>query len=77
MTTEFSTNPFATLLAGLSETEAVHVTYPLLQWIKETINEPNEIIQTYDEAFKVLQFLNTAGVIELSLVNQVFTVRKL
>ena len=31
----------------------------------DTVNEPSPVIQTYGEAFQVLEFLATAGVIEL------------
>lgn len=77
MKMESSTNPFVTLLAGLSTTENIAVTYPLLQWVKETVNEPNEVIQTYNEAFQVLKFLATAGAIELTLEEGIYLVRKL
>jgi hypothetical protein len=33
--------------------------------VHDTVNEPSPVIQTYGEAFQVLEFLATAGVIEL------------
>lgn len=61
-------NPFQKLLTGLSATEAVPVTLQLLEWVTNTINEPSEVVQTYGEAFQVLQFLENAGVVELTPV---------
>lgn len=57
------------LLAGLSTTEPVPVTLQFLQWVSTTINEPSEVVQTYGEAFQVLEFLANAGVVELTPVH--------
>lgn len=56
------------LLAGLSTTESVPVTLQFLQWVSTTINEPSEVVQTYGEAFQVLEFLANAGVVELTAI---------
>lgn len=79
-TTTLSTNPFKTLLAGLSQTEETPVTLEFLTWVADTINEPSEVVQTYGETFQVLQFLETAGVVELSVRENLpgaYTIRKL
>ncbi len=75
-----TTNPFRSLLTGLSSTKSVPVTLQLLEWVTKTINEPSEVVQTYGEAFQVLQFLETAGVVELTPVEDnpgAYTIRKL
>lgn len=68
------------LLTGLSQTERVPVTLQFLEWVTEVINEPSVVIQTYGEAFQVLEFLATAGVVELTAVHNnpgAYTIRKL
>lgn len=77
--TQSTTNPFKTLLAGLSTTEPHAVTLQFLEWVSKTVNEPSEVVQTYGEAFQVLQFLETAGVVELTPVPNspgAYTIRK-
>lgn len=77
--TTLSTNPFKTLLLGLSETEQVPVTLQFLEWVTKIINEPSEVVQTYGEAFEVLKFLENAGVVELTPVHDnpgAYTIRK-
>lgn len=79
MKPELSTNPFAILLAGLSTTEPTPVTLGFLEWVTTVVNEPSEVVQTYGEAFQVLQFLETARVVELLEVpgQDAFTIRKI
>lgn len=80
MTPELTTNPFAILLAGLSTTEAKPVTLQFLDWVSSVVNKPSEVVQTYGEAFQVLQFLETARVVELLEVADnpgAYTIRKL
>jgi hypothetical protein len=79
MKPESSTNPFAILLAGLSTTEPTPVTLKFLEWVTEVVNEPSVVVQTYGEAFQVLQFLETARVVELLEIPEkdAFTIRKL
>ena len=79
MKPELSTNPFAILLAGLSTTEPTPITIGFLEWVTEVVNEPSEVVQTYGEAFQVLQFLETARVVEILEVpgQDAFTIRKL
>lgn len=75
-----STNPFRVLLTGLSQTESVPVTLQFLEWVTKNINEPSEVVQTYGEAFQVLQFLANAGVVELTPVDAnpgAYTIKKL
>lgn len=77
---KLSMNPFQVLLAGLSETESIPVTLQFLEWVTKIINEPSEVVQTYGEAFQVLQFLETAGVVELTAIHNnpgAYTIRKL
>lgn len=72
-------NPFQVLLAGLSQTENTPVTLQFLEWVTKTINEPSEVVQTYGEAFQVLKFLETAGVVELTPVENnpgAYTIKK-
>ena len=74
-----NTNPFKTLLAGLSITEPHAVTLQFLEWVTAVINEPSEVVQTYGEAFQVLQFLETAGVVELTKIpgTEVYTIKRI
>lgn len=75
-----TTNPFKTLLAGLSSTEAVPVTLSYLTEVSRIINEPSTVVQTYGEAFQVLEFLAQAQVIELTPVENnpgAYLIRKL
>jgi len=58
-------NPFSKLLGELSTSEYQTVTIQYLKHVHDIINEPSPVIQTYGEAFQVLEFLATAGVIEL------------
>ena len=77
--TQSTTNPFRTLLDGLSSSEPHAVTLQFLQWVTKIINEPGEVVQTYGEAFQVLQFLETAGVVEITQVpgTKIYTIKKL
>lgn len=73
-------NPFHKLLAGLSNTEHSIVTLDYLKTVSEIINEPSTIVQTFGEAFRVLEFLAQAKVIELIEVEGsigVYKIRKL
>lgn len=74
-----STNPFRILLTGLSTTESVPVTLQFLEWVTKVINEPSEVVQTYGDAFQVLQFLANAGVVELTVTEfpSAYTIKKL
>lgn len=68
------------MIAGLGATEAVPVTLQLLEWVTKVINEPSVVIQTYGEAFQVLEFLAQAQVVELIPVENnpgAYTIRKL
>ena len=68
------------LLTGLSKTENVPVTLEFLKWVTKTINEPSEVVQTYGEAFQVLEFLANAGVVELTAVEDTpgaYTIKKI
>ena len=58
-------NPFHKLLAGLSHAEYQLVTLEFLKTVSEIVNEPGTIVQTFGEAFQVLDFLATANVVEL------------
>lgn len=72
-------NPFKELLAGLSDTEFTTVTLDYLKHVSDTVNKPSRVIQTYGEAFQVLQFLANAKAIEMHLHEEpnVYTIRKL
>lgn len=77
--TQLTTNPFAILLAGLSETEAQPVTLEFLSWVSATVNEPSVLVQTYGEAFKVLEFLAAARVVELLKIpdTEIHTIKRI
>ena len=60
-------NPFKVLLHGLSDTEYTDVTLGFLKEVAAIINEPSQVVQTYGETFQILEFLATAGAIELKL----------
>ena len=72
-------NPFRQLLAGLSDTEYTTVTLDYLKYVSETVNKPSVVIQTYGEAFQVLEFLATAKAIEMKLQEEpnVYKIRKI
>jgi hypothetical protein len=53
------------LLETLSETEWQTVTLEYLNQVAKTVNEPQVVVGTYGEVFKVLEFLADAGAIEL------------
>lgn len=78
--TKSSTNPFRVLLAGLSSTEPTPVTLQFLKQVSEIINEPSVVVQTYGEAFQVLEFLAQAQAVELLPVENnpgTYTIKKL
>ena len=75
-----TTNPFHKLLAGLSAVEYKVVTLDYLKIVSETVNEPSTIVQTFGEAFQILEFLAEARVVELVKVDGnigVYKIRKL
>ena len=75
-----TTNPFKTLLAGLSSTKYTIVTLDYLAHVSRTINEPSTVLQTYGEAFQVLEFLANAQVVDLRPVEDnpgVYKIRKI
>lgn len=74
-----TTNPFQTLLTGLSATEYTPVTLEYLKHVSDVVNEQGIVIQTYGEAFQTLVFLDTARAIELvqDTETEVFKIRKL
>jgi len=72
-------NPFRELLAGLSDTEYTVVTLDYLKHVSDTVNKPSTVIQTYGEAFQVLEFLATARAIEMKLDHgtNIYKIRKI
>ena len=58
-------NPFRVLLATLSDCEWQTVTLDYLNQVAKIVNEPQMIVGTYGEVFKVLEFLAQAGAVEL------------
>ena len=72
-------NPFRELLAGLSDTEYTAVTLDYLKHVSDTVNKPSTVIQTYGEAFQVLEFLATARAIEMKLDRDpnIYKIRKI
>jgi hypothetical protein len=52
-------------LSELSITEYQPVTLDYLKRVSDIINEPSPVVQTYGEAFQVLEFLATAKAVEL------------
>lgn len=73
-------NPFTKLLNELLTSEYQPVSLQFLKELTDIVNEPSEVIQTYGEAFQVLEFLATAKAIELvpiSTDSKQYKVRKL
>ena len=58
-------NPFKVLLATLDSETWQTVTLEYLNRVAKIVNEPQMIVGTYGEVFKVLEFLAQAGAIEL------------
>jgi len=54
------------------------VTLDFLQTVHDLVNVNEQLIQTYDEAFEVLRYLEQAGVVELEPAEEhgVFKIRK-
>jgi hypothetical protein len=52
-------------LSELSTTEYQIVTMQYLKHVSDIVNEPSPVVQTYGEAFQVLEFLATARAVEL------------
>lgn len=73
-------NPFKVLLSTLIDNEYQEVSLPFLAMVSGIINNPTTIVETYGEAFRVLEFLAEAKVVELVPIapelNQ-FKIRKL
>lgn len=64
----------------LSITEYQPVTLDYLKRVSDIINEPSPVVQTYGEAFQVLEFLATAKAVELVPVDgeqKQYKIRKL
>ena len=73
-------NPFHHLLANLSLTEYQTVTIAYLREVSKILNKPGTIVQTFGEAFQVLEFLAQAQAVELIEVEGfegVYKIRKL
>jgi hypothetical protein len=67
-------------LKELSITEYQPVTLDYLKRVSDIINEPSPVVQTYGEAFQVLEFLATAKAVELVPVDgeqKQYKIRKL
>jgi hypothetical protein len=79
MMTQSTTNPFKTLLSGLSQNKTYPVTLQFLEWVTGVINEPSVVVQTYGEAFQVLEFLDAARVVKLTKIpeSEIYTIEKL
>ena len=71
-------NPFRILLTQLDTEKWQIVTLKFLATVTDLINKDKELILTYGEAFKVLEFLAEAQVIELESVENtdIFKIRK-
>jgi hypothetical protein len=54
------------------------VTLELLAFVRDLVNRDEQLIQTYGEAFEVLQYLEKAQVVELEPAEEhgVFKIRK-
>lgn len=63
-------NPFHKLLAGLSDTEYRTVTLDFLEQVSQIVNEHSVLVQTFGEAFQVLEFLHDAKAVELVLLDE-------
>lgn len=71
-------NPFRILLTQLDTEKWQIVTLKFLDTVTDLINKDKELILTYGEAFKVLEFLAEAQVIDLESVENtdIFKIRK-
>jgi hypothetical protein len=71
-------NPFRKLLTQLHTEDWRLVTLDFLKIVHDLINQEEQLIQTYGEAFDVLQYLKKAGVVELEPAEEhgVFKIRK-
>ena len=79
MTTFTSTeNPFKKLLTQLHTEEWRLVTLDFLKLVHDLVNQDEQLISTYGEAFEVLQYLEKAQVVELEPAEEhgVFKIRK-
>jgi hypothetical protein len=68
------------LLSELSSSEYQVVTVSYLKHVSSIINKSSTIVQTYGEAFKVLEFLAAAKVLELKPLEDnlgVYKIRKI
>ena len=63
-------NPFHKLLAGLSDDKYQTVTLDYLKIVSEIVNEHSVVVQTFGEAFRVLEFLHDAKAVELVLLDE-------
>jgi hypothetical protein len=73
-------NPFNKLFSELLTGEFQPVTLQLLETVTHIVNEQGEMIQTYAEAFKTLEFLAQARAVELVPIDTnktQFKIRKL
>ena len=70
-------NPFKTIVANLSE-EWQPITLNYLKYIHDTINEETKLINTFGQAFTVLEYLNNNNAINLEsdTAENTFKIRK-
>lgn len=73
-----STNPFKILVSGLSAETYQQVTLEYLDFVADVVNESEVLVTTYQETFKVLEYLAKAGAVELieDPEEQTFKIRK-
>lgn len=62
-------NPFYEIVGELSKDEWTPVTIAYLEKIAKLVNVDNKLVETYGQAFEVLEFLRDGGVVELTLIN--------
>ena len=65
------------MLAGLSHTEYKVITLGYLEDIAKILNEPQVIVKTFDETFKILQYLADAKAVELVPIDESLGVYKI
>lgn len=63
------TNPFYEIVGELSKDEWTPVTIAYLEKIAKLVNVNNKLVETYGQAFEVLEFLRDGGAVELALID--------
>jgi hypothetical protein len=71
------TNPFYEIVGELSKDEWTPVTIAYLEKIAKLVNVNNKLVETYGQAFEVLEFLRDGGAVELQLLKGTTNIYKI